>query len=62
MSGSAGKVALVNNAVALNGTTACSSATVVDVIGYGSTATCSETSPFITTGIDNTKSICGAQE
>ena len=57
MSGSAGKVALVNNAVALNGTTACSSATVVDVIGYGSTATCSETSPFITTGIDNTKSI-----
>jgi len=57
LSGSAGKVALVNNAVALNGTTACNSATVVDVIGYGSTATCSETAPFVTTGIDNTKSM-----
>lgn len=57
MSGSAGKIALVNNAVALVGTTACSSATVVDVLGYGTTATCSETSPFSTTGIDNTKGI-----
>lgn len=57
MSGSGGKVALVNNAVALNGTTACNTATVVDVIGYGSSATCSETAPFVTTGIDNTKSI-----
>lgn len=55
MSGTAGKVALVNNATALNGTTACNAATVVDVIGFGSTATCSETAPFSTTGIDNTK-------
>jgi len=55
MSGTAGKVALVNDAVALNGTTACNSATVADVLGYGTTATCSETAPFNTTGIDNTK-------
>ncbi len=55
MSGTAGKVALVNDAVALNGTTACNAATVKDVIGYGTTASCSETAPFNPTGIDNTK-------
>ena len=43
MSATAGKVALVSNATALNG--ACpASAAVVDVLGYGS-ANCSETSP-----------------
>ena len=57
MSGTAGKVALVNDAVALNGTTACNAATVVDVLGFGTTATCAETTPFNTTGIDNTKSM-----
>jgi hypothetical protein len=57
MSATAGKVALVNDAVALNGTTACNGTTVKDVIGYGTTASCSETAPFNPTGIDNTKSI-----
>ena len=56
LSGTAGKVALVNDAVALAGGTACSGATVVDVLGYGTTASCSETAVFPTTGIDNTKS------
>jgi hypothetical protein len=57
MSGSAGKVALVNNSTALNGTTACSGATVVDVLGYGATATCFESAFFVTTGITNLQSI-----
>lgn len=57
MSGTAGKVALVNSTTALSGTTACSNASVVDVIGYGSTATCSETAIFPTTGITNAQSI-----
>ena len=57
LSGSTGKVALVNSSTALNGTTACNAASVVDVIGYGASPTCSETSPFPASGIDNTKSI-----
>ena len=57
LSGTAGKVALVNNSTPINGTTACSVASVVDVLGYGSTATCSETAVLIPTGIDNTKSM-----
>jgi len=57
LSGTAGKVALVNNSTALNGTTACSNAAVVDVLGYGTTATCFETAFFNTTGIDNAKSM-----
>jgi hypothetical protein len=60
LSGTAGKVALVNNSTALNGTTACSNAAVVDVLGYGTAATsptCFETAFFNTTGIDNTKSM-----
>lgn len=55
MSNTAGKIALVNNSTALNGTTACSNAAVVDVLGFGTTATCGEGSVFPTTGIDNTK-------
>ncbi|HWU89289.1 MAG TPA: lamin tail domain-containing protein [Kofleriaceae bacterium] len=43
MSATAGKVALVNSATALSG--ACPTANVVDFVGYGSTATCSETAP-----------------
>ena len=44
MSGTAGKVALVNTTTQLTG--ACpSSPTIVDFVGYGSTANCSETSP-----------------
>ncbi len=43
MGGTAGKVALVSNATALMG--ACPTVGVVDLIGYGATATCSETAP-----------------
>ncbi len=60
MSGTAGKVALVNNSTALNGTTACSGATVVDVLGFSSSstsATCAEGTAFLTTNIDATKSM-----
>ena len=57
MSGSAGKVALVNNTTALVGSAGCATASVLDVIGYGSTANCSETAVFPTTGIGNTQSI-----
>ena len=54
LSGSKGKVALVNSTTALNGTTACSDASVVDVLGYGSGTTCAETAVFDNSGIDNT--------
>ncbi|MFN5248255.1 MAG: lamin tail domain-containing protein, partial [Bacteroidota bacterium] len=57
LSGTTGKVALVNSSSALNGTTACSASSVVDVLGYGASPTCSETSPFAAAGIDNTKSM-----
>lgn len=60
MSGTAGKVALVNNNTPITGTTACNAATVVDVLGYGSTATCSETAVFLTTGITNAQSMMRA--
>jgi large repetitive protein len=40
LSGTAGKVALVANATALTG--ACPTANVIDLVGYGATATCSE--------------------
>ena len=60
MSASAGKIALVNNITALNGTTACSAAGVIDVIGYGATATCFEGAAAVTTGITNAQSILRA--
>ncbi len=56
ISNTAGKVALVNNSTPLNGTTACSGASVIDVIGYGAAATCFETAFAVTAGIDNTMS------
>src|SRR5258708_35510344 len=43
MSATARKVALVSSTVALSG--ACPSTNVVDEVGYGATANCSETSP-----------------
>ncbi len=49
MSGSTGKVALVNNTTYLNG--ACPTAGIVDLVGYG-TANCYETSP--TAALSNT--------
>jgi hypothetical protein len=57
MSGTAGKVALVSNNTALSGSAACSSPTVMDVLGYGSTASCSETAIFSTTGITTAQSM-----
>ena len=57
MSGTAGKVALVNNSIALSGTTACSNASVVDVLGFGSTASCFEGAFLSTTGITNAQSM-----
>ncbi|MGC2235505.1 MAG: lamin tail domain-containing protein [Pyrinomonadaceae bacterium] len=45
MSATAGKVALVNNAVALTGTCPAFGGVIVDFIGYGATANCSETAP-----------------
>jgi uncharacterized protein len=44
MAGTSGKVALVNNQTALTGTCPLDP-TVIDFVGYGSTATCSETAP-----------------
>ncbi len=43
MGGTAGKVALVNLTTPLNG--ACPTTGVVDLVGYGTTANCSETAP-----------------
>lgn len=57
MSGTAGKVALVNSATALSGATACTDPSVQDVVGFGATASCSETSPASTTGTNNTMSV-----
>ncbi len=46
LSGTAGKVALVNGTTGLNGTTCPpTGATIIDFVGYGTTANCSETTP-----------------
>jgi uncharacterized protein len=47
MSGTAGKIALVNNQTTLTGSCPLG-ATVVDFVGYGTTANCSETAPTAT--------------
>ncbi len=52
MSASAGKVALVNTTTALNGTGCPFPISVVDYVGFGSTANCSETTP--TANLSNT--------
>lgn len=51
---SSGKVALVNNSILLSGTV-CSGSSIIDLVGYGSTASCYEGNPVNTTNIDNTK-------
>jgi hypothetical protein len=57
LSNTAGKVALVNNTTALTGTCPLPNAVIIDLIGFGSTASCKEgTAAASTTGIDNTKS------
>lgn len=53
----AGKVALVLSQTPLNGTAGCSEATVVDVVGYGSNATCFETAPANVSGLTNTEAL-----
>lgn len=45
MSATSAKVALVNNSAALSGACPSPSANVIDFVGYGSSATCSEASP-----------------
>ncbi|MFM9988151.1 T9SS type A sorting domain-containing protein [Flavobacterium sp.] len=52
LSGTAGKVALVNNITALSGAVVTTG--YIDLLGYGSTATSSETAIFSTTGTNNT--------
>ncbi|WP_158549289.1 lamin tail domain-containing protein [Lysobacter silvisoli] len=48
MAGTAGKVALVNNNTSLSGACPVGGATVVDFVGYGTAANCSETAPTAT--------------
>jgi hypothetical protein len=45
MSGTAGKVALVSNSTPISGTGCPITAPIVDYVGYGATANCSETAP-----------------
>lgn len=45
MSATTGKVALVNNTTALTSSTCTASPSIVDLVGYGPTATCFETAP-----------------
>lgn len=59
LSATAGKVALVNNSVALSGTCPAFGGVIVDFIGYGATANCSETSPATTPGTTNSDSRTG---
>jgi hypothetical protein len=53
MAATAGKVALVSGLTALTGSGCPLSATVVDFLGYGSTANCSETAPVIVSGTNS---------
>lgn len=48
MAGTAGKVALVNNNVSLSGACPVGGPTVIDFVGYGTAANCSETAPTAT--------------
>lgn len=57
LSGTAGKIALVSSITALSGPSACSTPGVVDLIGYGSTASCSEGSPASVSGLTSTESL-----
>lgn len=57
LASTAGKVALVSSQAPLNGTTACSDGSVVDVLGYGSTATCFEGAAANTGGLTSTEAL-----
>jgi predicted extracellular nuclease len=54
MSGTAGKVALINTTVTIAATSCPAGPTVVDIVGYGTTTNCSETAPTAT--LSNTTS------
>lgn len=56
MSGTTGKVALVNDNTALSGTNGCTASSVVDALGYGG-GSCFEAAVFTPTGISNSKSM-----
>lgn len=53
MAATAGKVALVSGTTALTGSGCPLSATVVDFLGYGTTANCSETAPIAVSGTNS---------
>ena len=53
MAATAGKVALVSGTTALTGSGCPLGATVVDFLGYGSTANCSETAPIAVSGTNS---------
>jgi len=53
MSATAGKVALVSGTTNLTGSGCPNGATVVDFLGYGSTANCSETAPIAVSGTNS---------
>ena len=55
--GTAGKVAIVNNSTLLIGNTTCTASNVVDLVGYGSTANCSEGNNPVNVTLTTTKSI-----
>ena len=55
--GTAGKVSIVNNSTLLIGNTTCTASNVVDLVGYGSTANCSEGNNPVNVALTTTKSI-----
>lgn len=58
LAATAGKVALVNTGTPLSGATGCSDASVIDLVGYGSTATCFEgTAAANTGGLSSTEAL-----
>jgi uncharacterized protein (TIGR03437 family) len=58
LAATAGKVALVSGTAALTGSGCPLSATIVDFLGYGSTATCFETAPLAVSGTNaNARSV-----
>ncbi len=57
LASTAGKVALVSSQTPLNGTTACSNGSVVDLLGYGTTATCFEGVAANTSGLTSTEAM-----
>lgn len=57
LAATAGKVALVSSQTPLNGTTACSDGSVLDLVGYGTTATCYEGAAANTSGLTSTEAM-----